>query len=158
MSVIDHLDLATKRIYLAEGIREYHPVDDIYREIRQLRRTNEAMRGFDIPVVASGNMPKGGGKYTPRLATFRLGWKIVPEDVSHTLHITGEQITDGGESGPACIDFTPLSYTSKVIVNYEPPQAEIIVVGAEWSESEKSQLTSDMTVIKGKLTHPLRIP
>jgi hypothetical protein len=126
MAVIGSVDSVNKRIYLDVGVRAYHPVDDLYREMRELRRIDETLRPYDMPLFASGNVPKGGGKFTPRLVTFRQGWKVVPEDVSHTLHVTGEQITDEGESGPGAIDFAPLSATSRVIVNYEPPLAEII--------------------------------
>ena len=122
--VIDYLDLSTKLIYLLPGVTEYHPVEDIYVEVRRIRRTDETMRVFDIPVIAEGAVPKGGGKYTPRYAIFNHGWKIRPNDVDHTLFITGEQITDDGQSGPACIDTTNLS--SSIIIQYEPPAAEII--------------------------------
>lgn len=128
MPVIDRIDLEAKRIYLAAGVRQYHPVADIYRELRALRRTDHTLRGFDVPVVASGNVPKGGGKYTPRYATFRQGWRVVPEDVSHTLYVSGEQITDDGQAGPAVIDTALLSPGVNVMVHYEPPAAEIIRV------------------------------
>lgn len=122
--VIDYLDLTTKHIYLRDGVREYHPVEDIYAEVRNLRKLNESYRVFDIPVKAYGNIAKGGGKYTPRYAMFNNGWKVVPEDTAHTLSITGEQITDDGQSGPACIDISVL--TSPVIIQYAPPAAEIV--------------------------------
>jgi hypothetical protein len=98
--VIDRLDLSTKLIYLLAGTREYHPVTDIYVEIRDIRRTDETMRVFDMPVNAFGAVPKGGGKFTPRYARFNHGWQIVPEDTDHSLYISGEQITDDGQSGP----------------------------------------------------------
>jgi len=122
--VIDHLDLDTKLIYLLSGVTEYHPVEDIYVEVRNLRRTDESLRIFDVPVTAAGAVPKGGGKYTPRYAIFNHGWKVRPEDADHTLYVSGEQITDDGQSGPACIDTTLL--TSSIIIQYEPPAAEII--------------------------------
>lgn len=129
--VIDHLDASTKLIYLGTGIREYHPVDDIYKEVRNLRRLNENLRWFDMPISAFGAVPKGGGKYTPRYAQFNNGWKVVPEDTSHSLYISGEQITDAGESGPACLDTTVLSPGTNVIIHYEPPAAELIKAEAE---------------------------
>jgi hypothetical protein len=128
MSVIDHLDTATKRIYLAVGVRAYHPVDDIYEEIRTLRRTNEALRWFKVPVTAAGRVSKGGGRFTPRYAVFREGWRVVPEDTSHTLFISGEQLTAEGGAGPDCMDLSLLSASSKVFVQYEPPAAEVIEV------------------------------
>jgi len=124
--VIDYLDLSTKLIYLLAGTVEYHPVSDIYAEIRTIRRLDESMRVFDMPVDAFGAVPKGGGKYTSRYARFNHGWKVVPDDVSHSLYITGEQITDDGQSGPACIDTTVLSAGTSVIIHYEPPASELV--------------------------------
>lgn len=128
MAVIDNLDLSLKHINLAAGVVEYHPVEDIYKEIRALRRTDETLRVFDIPVTAEGNVDKGGGKFTPRYAVFHNGWKVVPDDVSHTLLITGEQITDSGGAGGACLDLSGLSASSKVIIEYAPSEAEVIVI------------------------------
>lgn len=144
MPVIGTVDTSTKRIHLATGVRSYHPVDDLYKELRALRRTDETLRPFDMPLVASGNVAKGGGKFTPRLVTFRDGWKVVPEDVSHTLNVTGEQITDDGQSGPAAIDFTPLSATSKVVVQYEPPSAEIIATGSGVTQQDKLDIAGEV--------------
>lgn len=126
--VIDHIDPEAKLIYLASGIRTYHPVTDIYVEIRNLRRTYENLRNYQMPVTASGNIPKGGGKYTPRFVVFQNGWRIVPEDVSHVLQVTGEQLTVEGGGGPDCFNLSLLSPSSKVIIQYEPPAAEIIVI------------------------------
>lgn len=124
--VVDYIDLATRHIYLLTGIRSYHPVEDVYTEIRRLRATDESKRGFDVPVTAAGAVSKGGGKYTPRYAIFHNGWRVVPEDTDHTLDITGEQITSEGTSGSACMDFAALSAGTKVFINYAPPAAEII--------------------------------
>jgi len=152
--VIDHLDLATKHIYLLAGTREYHPVDDIYKEIRNLRRTDESLRVFDQPVGAEGAVPKGGGKSTPRYAVFKHGWTVVPEDVEHVLYISGEQITDDEQAGPACMDVSGLA--SKVIIHYEPPSAEIIIVTTDLSSltldiSEILKLTGNKVVKAGDI-------
>jgi hypothetical protein len=124
--VIDHLDPAARLIYLAAGIREYHPVEDIYREIIHLRATDDTYQWFQAPVIAKGSEPKGGGKYTSRYAVFRFGWKVVPEDVTHSLYVSGEQITDDGQSGAACLDLTVLSPGVSVFVHYEPPSSELV--------------------------------
>jgi hypothetical protein len=129
--VIGTVDPVQKRIFLASGVREYHPVTDIYTEIRHLRRTNESHRWYDMPIFAEGNVPKGGGKYTSRYAIFRQGWKVVPADETHALYVSGEQITDDGQSGPACIDTTVLSPGSNVTIHYEPPASELVRADAE---------------------------
>ena len=159
--VIDYLDVPNKLIYLREGVREYHPVTDIYVEIRYIRRTNELMRSFDLPVSAAGNIPKGGGRFTPRYAIFNNGWRVVPDNVSHTLSVTGEQLTDTDGGGPDVIAFDYLSPGVSIKVSYEPPSAEIIVVNTSggavntWTEAEKRQIraalgiTGDRTSIDG---------
>jgi len=124
--VIDYLDLATKHIYLLSGVREYHPVEDIYTEIRNIRRLDETMRVFDMPVKAYGAVPKGGGKFTARYAQINDGWRVVPEDITHDLLITGEQITDDGQSGKACMDLTTISPGVNIFVHYEPPSSELV--------------------------------
>lgn len=126
MPVIDYLDIANKRIYLLSGVRQYHPIDDIYREIRTIRRTNEAMRVMDMPIEASGNVAKGGGKFTARLAIFKYGWRVVPANESHTLKVTGEQITDDGQSGSAILDMTLSDPGVSIVVEYYPPDTELI--------------------------------
>jgi hypothetical protein len=142
VTVIGSVVLAEKRIYLDVGVRSFHPVDDLYKELRTLRHTDESLRHFEMPLTASGNVAKGGGKFTPRLVIFNEGWRVVPEDTSHTLDVTGEQITDDGQSGPACFDFTPLGATTKVIVNYQPPEAEVITVdtGGSFLGSDRTSL------------------
>jgi len=77
-----------------------------------------------MPVTAYGNISKGGGKYTPRYARFNSGWRLIPYDEDGDITITGEQITDEGTSGKACLDLTTLTHT--VFIHYEPPASEIV--------------------------------
>lgn len=150
--VIDHLDPVAKYIYLAAGVREYHPIDDIYKEIRNLRKLNPTThRWYDMPVFAFGAVPKGGGKFTPRYATFNNGWRVVPEDTTHDLYISGEQLTDDGQSGKACLDLTVLSPGTNVFVHYEPPAAELIKAEDELAAIVRMAFDGVVTVddIKG---------
>jgi hypothetical protein len=137
MSVADpkiaSIDPELKRIHLiapdTAGEVSYHPVDDIYKEMRHLRATVEANQWFQNPVSAGGAVPKGGGKYTPRYAILNNGWRIVPyEYESHTVYITGEQLTDEGGAGPACMDTSTADPAINIFMQYEPPAAEIIVI------------------------------
>ena len=137
-SVIHRVDVPSKRIFLKIGVRTYHPVTDIYREMRFIRRTDVSLRKIDMPVLAEGNLPKGGGKFTPRYAIFRNGWRIVPADETHTLYISGEQITDDGQSGPAIIDTTPLSTGTNVTLHYEPPSSELVRADEEIAALQKA--------------------
>ena len=149
--VIDRIDpdVNPRLIYLKAGVRSFHPVDDIYKEVRNLRRIDHTLRGYDPFVSAGGNVKKlaDGSKRTPRYAVM-INSKIVPDDISHDLVITGEQLfapSVGSEptgTGAAAIDKGPLSVGVGVNVDYAPPNAEVIIVasGSGLSTAEKAQL------------------
>lgn len=122
MPVVASFDWPNRRIYMAAAT--WHPLD-VYREMRADRRLNEYGRQFDPLVKYDGNVPKGGGKFTPRYMTMLQGAKIVPVDggTEPITDVQGEIITD---------DQTPFidvsSLTTKPQVNYAPAEAEIIEV------------------------------
>lgn len=153
--VIDYLDTATKRIYLLAGVTKYHAVSDIYVEVRNRRRVDESLRKFDPPVSAEGNKPKGGGKYTPRYTIFNNGWRVVLTTGLATLDIEGEQITDDGQSGAQCIDFTLLPPGTSIVVNYEPPASELVRTEAEQAilTAVNTSLNSTQRMIEGLRPH-----
>ena len=132
MAVVASVNGVTRRIYLSISTMNasVHPID-IYKEVRALRRTDESLRKFDNFLEASGNVAKGGGKFTPRLVTCLSGTRIVPYDSTHELTITGEVITDDEQSGVDCFDKSLLSVGVGVDINYIPPQVEIIVISGD---------------------------
>ena len=123
---IDHLDFLNKRIVLKTGTTTYHPVDDLYKEVRYIRAHDFSLRNMRMPITAEGAISKGGGKFTPRLAILRYGWRIVPQNATHSLYISGEQITDDGQSGPACMNTAVLDAGVSVTIHYEPATAEML--------------------------------
>lgn len=125
--VIDYIDGATRRIYLLQGVTQFHPIDDIYTEYRNLRRTNESLRKWHPFLKADGNINKGGGKATPRYVTLLEGTRIVPYDENAQLIVSGECITDNPEVD-SDIFYTD-ELTNPVKVYYAPSEAEIIFVG-----------------------------
>lgn len=148
MPVVGTWDGAARRIYLATT--DFAPID-LYREYRIQRRTDEAFRAWDPLLEMSGAVSKGAGRFTPRLMTLLDGAKIVPLDVTHTLTITGEIITDDADVDPSIIDTASLSAASKVQVNYQPAEAEIIqIVGGSGLSSEQDEaLTRIDTSVAG---------
>ena len=141
--VIDRIDTDLKRIFLKLGVVTYHPVTDIYEEVRYLRRTVESLRKYKIMVTAEGNKPKGGGKFTARYAIFNNGYRVVPQDVTHALYISGEQITDDGQSGPDCMDTSLLSAGTNVTIHYEPPASELVTVNTGGGSSYTLEQIAD---------------
>jgi len=136
MPVIDHIDPATRRIFLSAatvGV-DLQPLE-IYQELRVLRSTTESLRPFDMFAVMQGHEPKDqtGTKFTPRRLVLQLGTRLVPFDTDQTLTIIGEIISDDGFEGTALFDRTLLSPTTNVDINYIPPQVEIIEVSTTGS-------------------------
>lgn len=130
MTIISRIDgtVSPRRVYLhADTVgATVHPIN-IYKEMRTLRATDESLRKFDLFMKASGNDPKGGGKFTERFVTL-LNTRIVPFNTSHILTISGTIITDDGLEGVFAFDKSPLSASTSVDINYIPPQVEIILV------------------------------
>lgn len=146
MAVVDTWDGANRRIYLASGVTAFHPIDDIYREYRTARRLDESLRVWDPFMVAVGNLPKGGGKFTPRYLYLlsddpaNVGpVKIVCFDEVNTMTVTGEVLCDD-ESEP--FDYSTL--TNPVVVKYQPPEAEIIRVSTTGVPPELEDAINDI--------------
>jgi hypothetical protein len=135
---VDRMDITNKLIFLKTTVTEANPVDDIYKEVRTLRGVDESLRVMNNPVVTQGNEPKGGGKFTPRRMVLLNGWRIALEyQVNSFLNFTGEMISDDGLAGSQLVILDYLGAGASVLVNYEPPVAEIITVvvgGADVSE------------------------
>lgn len=129
MALVASVDGANRRIYLGPDSvgADIHPVE-IYKEVRTLRRINESLRPYNPFISAKGNDPKGGGKFTERYAVLLEGTRIVPYDTTQKLKITGTVITDDGQEGIVCFDRSSLTITSRVDIDYQPPQVEVIVI------------------------------
>ena len=95
MTIIASIDGAARRVYLhADTVgATIHPIE-IYKEMRTMRGADELLRRWDLFMDASGNVSKGGGKFTERYVTLLDGTRIVPYDTSHVLIINGTLITD----------------------------------------------------------------
>jgi hypothetical protein len=141
MPVVASWDGVNRHIHLASGVTSFHPVDDIYREYREERRTNEAFRVWEPFMRAVGNEPKGGGKFTPRYLLLLQGAKIVPFDEDNIITVEGEVLTDD-QTDP--VFFETLSPGTTVVMNFVPPTSEIIAVGTSGLTPEESQALTDI--------------
>ena len=141
MALIESIDGPNRLIYLSVDTvdTEVHPID-IYKEMRELRKTDESLRKYDVFLQAYGNVSKGSGKYTERYVVEIDGTRIIPYDANSFLTITGTIITDDGNEGIDCFDRSGLTY--RVDINYIPPQVEVIVIssGSGLSTEEHDQL------------------
>lgn len=155
MAVVASFDGVLRHVNLLSGVTEFHPIEDIYREYREARRTDEALRKWDPFMRGEGNIAKGGGKFTPRYLVMLDGAKIVPFDEDGTITVTGEVITDDPDLDPDPIDLAHIG-TRKVYIKYAPSEAEIIQVATgaaaltPQQEAELSQ-ASDEALLTRKL-------
>jgi hypothetical protein len=142
MAKIASIDGPTRRIFLdpaaaVGGVLSFHTVEDIYQEYRGRRRTDEALRQFAPLMRAEGNVAKGGGKFTPRYIVLLDGAKLVIPVGPDTVNVSGEVLTDD-QTVPFAIDLL----SDPVVINYAPPEAEVIQVasGSGLSVEQATQL------------------
>jgi len=127
--VIDFIDGPARRIHLLSGVTEWHPVDDIYFEVKNRRQFDESIRGFDMFCDALPLIETGEGSTTGRGLVLLLGTRITPFDEDTFQDITGALLSDVGLSGTDLIDTTPLTPGRTVKLNYEPPPGTEVVNG-----------------------------
>ena len=123
--VIDFIDGPNRLIYLRAGVISFHPVDDIYKEVRNLRRLDEDLRQFDMFIEAGGNIEKSPGNFTPRFAILLLGTKIVPNGDQQTMQVLGEVFTDD-PNDTNVFDTSMLPPGTNIFFDYTPSSAELI--------------------------------
>jgi hypothetical protein len=124
--VVDSWDGINRLIYLKAGVADFLPIEDIYHEYRNARKLDESFRPFDALIRADGNIPKGGGKFTPRYVTLLLGTKIVPFDDTVEMYQLGEIITDNPDVDPTVFDTSTLTVAKVIYI--QPSEAEIITI------------------------------
>lgn len=143
--VVETWDGANRRIILKQGVTEFHFVTDIYTEYRNQRRLDENLRKFEPLVEARGYESKGAGKFTSRFLVLLtdgngLTTKVVPYDEAGEITALGEAITDVADTDPSLFDITGI--TNPVIINYTPPDTELVEVGL--SEQDIQDLTDEI--------------
>ena len=125
--VIDSYNGETRRLYLKQGIERFHWIEDIYREYINKRAIDESFQKWAPLMKASGNEPKGGGKFTPRYVTLLEGTRIVPYDENILIEVTGEAITDNADVDPDPFDTSTRTQPLKLYIT--PPAAELVLGG-----------------------------
>ncbi len=127
--VIDHIDGEARRIYLRQGVSDFHPIEDLYHEYRYLRRNDEDLRKWEPLLRAEGNVPKGAGAYTPRYVVLLNGTKIVPYNETLQLNQVGDIITDDPDTDATLYDVSQLTVAKPIFI--KPSEAEVIQLNSE---------------------------
>ena len=137
--IIESIDGESRRIYLKQGVTDFYPIEDIYHEYRYLRRTDESLRKWAPLLRAEGNVPKGGGAFTPRYVVLIDGTKIVPWDESLQLNQLGDMITDDPDSDPSLYDISGLTSAKPIFI--KPSESEIIQLNSSAIEYSTFQMS-----------------
>jgi len=123
--IVQTWDGANRRIYLKQGVADYFPIDDLYKEYRDARKLETAgIRKFNALLKAEGNVPKGAGAFTPRYVVLLEGTKIIPYDESLQLNQLGDMITDDPDVDPTLYDISLLTNPKPIFI--KPSEAETI--------------------------------
>ena len=126
---IDYIDGLTRRIYLKEGVSDFYPIEDIYHEYRNLRRTDESLRKWEPFLLAEGNVSKGGGAFTPRYVMLLEGTKIIPFNESLQVNQLGDMITDNADVDPILYDVQYITVGKTIFI--KPSESETIQLNSE---------------------------
>ena len=133
MATVASVDYLARRIYLSATTAGGAALDllDVYRDVREFRRTTEAHRGFKPMLVAGGNVQKTATTFTQPYVQLLYGCRIVPYDSAHRLTVIREVFTDDGLSGVDCFERSAVA--ANVDVDYQVAPVEVRLVSTSGS-------------------------
>lgn len=124
------IDGVARRVYLKQGVSDFYPIEDIYHEYRNRRRLDtDGLRRYNPLLRAEGNVPKGGGAFTPRYVVLLEGTKIVPFDESLQINQLGDMITDNPDVDATLYDISSLTTAKTIFIS--PSEAEVIQLNSQ---------------------------
>lgn len=154
------VDYVTRRIFLdASTVNTDWDTLDVYREVRALRRTNEAHRKYKPIIIAGGMIQKTATTYTAPYVQLLYGCRIVPYNASHKGRLIRDTFTDDNLSGRDCFDRTSLSPTVEVDIDVQVDKVEVRTVATsgnvytltEISDATWANLTAQLLMTKQEL-------
>lgn len=133
MPLVASVDYQNRLIYLsADSVNAVLDTLDVYREVRALRRSNEAHRRFLPIIVAGGNIEKiPGVSYTAPYVQLLYGARLVPySSLSHTITLVRDTFTDDAFQGAGCFNRSILDPGVEVDIIVDVPAVEVRVVNS----------------------------
>ena len=96
--------------------------------------------GFDFPIRSVAGDIRGDGSIVEPFYFLRNGWKIRPQETSHTLLVTGNIELDQGETGQL---FVPTLGAYTVLVTANTTNRGTLLSGGggtDWTSTERAQI------------------
>lgn len=155
MPLVQSFDGLNRRIYLSSEVvdAEWDPID-VFKEYLTERRDNHDFRKWSPLIKMVGGQPKTPTTSQPRLLQVLtddngLTCKLVfPDTGPYRSKVTGEVSTDIPETDAEAFDITMM--TTAVIIDYKPPEAEVLKVdtGSGLSPQEATTLNSILQLMR----------
>jgi hypothetical protein len=143
MPLVSSVDYVNKRIYLnASTVDANTDTLEVYKEVRELRRTNEGDRKYKPMIIAGGNDPKITGVTATAIFVKLLhGCRIVPYNVGdHVIKLVRDTFTDDGFAGRDCFDRTSLTNSVDIDVDFPEVEVRFFASGSGLSPEQADQL------------------
>ena len=144
MAQVANVDYGAKRIYChADTVTSGFDIIAAYFEINVLRQLNaNGEQNFAHMLSAEGNIPKGGGNFTPNYGLLETGWRIVPYDqVGHTLNLITEPVSKDNLSGRDVFDRTGILVAINIDEIYEKVEIREVAVGSGLDAAQDAKLS-----------------
>ena len=144
MTQVASVDYANKRIHLhLDTVTAGFDCIAAYFEINALILANaNGEQNHPHMISAEGNIPKGGGAFTPRYALIESGWRFVPyAGVAHTLGLQTEPVSKDGLSGRDVFDRSTLNVIVEIDELYEKVEIRTVNTGSGLSAAQDAKLT-----------------
>lgn len=138
MPLVGSVDYINKKIFLSiNTVGISLDMMDIYREVRALRRTNEADRKFDPMIIADGNVPKTITTFTQPYVQLLFGCEIIPWDATQVLTSIRDTFTDDGRVDGEVFNTTGFVNVVTIVIDVEKVEVREIATGGGGATADK---------------------
>jgi len=140
------VDVVGKLFIAKAGVVAFDIKADLYSDAKEHWISGGQAMGFDFPFrpVGGDASDEAAGKYIPLYAFLTNGWRVRPDEASHTLNVTGAVLLVDGGGDP----FVDTLGDFVVRVNYEQPVQAIAI-----AIPDLSTLQDDIKILKARTAH-----
>jgi hypothetical protein len=110
------IDTILKLFIAKPGVTAFSVQTDLYSDAKEDWVASDSLMGFEFPMRSVAGDPRADGSIIEPFYFLRDGWKIRPDEIDHTLTVTGNLDLDAGEGGGVFVP-TLGGYTVMVVVN-----------------------------------------
>ena len=151
-------DTANKLFILNTGVTSLDAKTEFYSWVKSDWKTNPSLTKFRFPIESIGGQSIGAGQTVSPYYQLKYGWKLRPQEASHTLTVLGNVITDDG-SDPFVVTLGSYNVQIKYVVSANSitsaAQASVVwdeLNGIEAGLSPRGAMRLAVAALAGKLS------